>query len=352
MAEVFWDYPMDDGYIASTDETTTQEFNFSLDYKDEPCNTSVWRRNENKNDGYPFITDFTYSGEYTGCVVIDTLENLIKFSNGEFGRGTSSEYLNVVLVNDLDFNDLKEFDNPYNWAGCTGTWYVNFDGQGHKIDNIYYMGSANWGFFDDVYGSSIIKNLKLTNLYVTGSNIGGIARVARGTTIENCDVSGQISGVTGSGTGGIVGGASTVTVSHCSFSGTIQNTGGGYTSGILPQDGGLVCYSSIVIANMSGRNYVFGFAGDRQTLINCEFRGSLSGPGGAVSSLAGKSSSSTNCIAAITSLTGSWYNHGSLYNCYFDSTLATAGGFSLPGTGATTEELHSLSWLREHNFPI
>lgn len=286
-------------------------------------------------------------------IQIGTIQDLVSFANGDYGRGTSGAYLDVVLTADLDFNDLKEYDNPYNWAGCTGTWYVNFNGQGHKVDNIYYMGSGNWGFFDDVQSGSTIKNLKLTNLYVTGSHIGGVARYTRGVTIENCHVSGQIVGITGSGISGIVGAAaSVVKVSSCSFAGTLQNTGGGYASGVLSQDGNLQCYSTIVIADIIASNYIFGISADSQLLVNCEFRGSLSGPSGRVSSLAGSRSSSTNCIAAIYSLSGSWYSHGNLYNCYFDSTLAAAAGFSLPGTGATTEELKSATWLREHNFAI
>ena len=100
-------------------------------------------------------------------IEINTIQDLIAFSNGDYGRGTSSEYLDVVLTADLDFADLTEYDSPYNWSGCTGTWYVNFNGQGHKIDNIYYMGTAAWGFFNTLYGS--VKNLKLTNMYVTSA---------------------------------------------------------------------------------------------------------------------------------------------------------------------------------------
>jgi hypothetical protein len=286
-------------------------------------------------------------------VTISSIQDLVAFSNGDYGRGTSSAYLDVVLTADLDFNDLKEYDTPYNWAGCTGTWYINFDGQGHKIDNIFYSGNGKWGFFDDVYGGSTIKNLKLTNLYVTGSHIGCVARYTRGVTIENCSVSGQVISVTSSALGGICGGANgTLIVRGCSFSGVIQNTGGGVTAGVLPQDGRLQCFGTLIVADITGRDWMGGFSLDNQMLVDCEFRGTLQGPSGKVTSLAGSNSDSTNCIAAIKSFSGNWYSHGNLYNCYFDSTLAAAGGFSLPGTGATTAELQSTQWLREHNFAI
>ena len=286
-------------------------------------------------------------------VSIGTIQELVAFSNGDYGRGASGSPISVVLTADLDFDDLNEHDAPYNWAGCTGTWYINFDGQGHKVDNIYYSGTNNWGFFDDVQSGSAIKNLKLTNLYVTGSHIGCVARYTRGVTIENCSVSGQAISITGSALGGICGGANaTLIVRGCSFSGVIQNTGGGYTAGVLPQDGRLQCFGTLIVADIIGQDWMGGFSVDGQTLVDCEYRGTLQGPSGKVTSLAGAYSSSTNCIAAIKSFSGSWYSHGNLYNCYFDSTLAAAGGFSLPGTGATTEELQSIQWLREHNFAI
>ena len=115
-------------------------------------------------------------------VVINSIPDLLAFASGQYGYGSSSDRLDVELTADLDFADLTEYDIAYNWIGCKGDWYINFDGQGHTIDNINYVGMGNWGFFDVLHSTSEVKNLNLTNMYVIGNGVGGIAQYCVSTT--------------------------------------------------------------------------------------------------------------------------------------------------------------------------
>lgn len=289
-------------------------------------------------------------------VTISTLQDLIDFGNGVYGYGSSSSFLSVELTADLDFADLTANDVTYDWAGCVGTYYVHFDGKGHTIKNIYHVGTGNWGFIDVLNGS--IKDLNLTDLYVVGARVGGITSYLNGSTISNCKVSGQIEGIANTRIGGIAGdGGSTVTFRSCSFFGKIIHRGSGNIAnigGIIGRDGACSLYNCMVVADLEGNNYTMGLAGDNNTLINCEFRGSLKAANGRAAALMGTGGTCINGIAAVTSVVGAWYGSTGRSNTYMDSTLATAGGFNIQGGfgAATTEELKNNRWLFEHNFAV
>lgn len=290
-------------------------------------------------------------------VTISTIQELVAFSNGDYGRGTSSAYLDVVLTADIDFNDLNEYDTPYNWAGCTGTWYVNFDGQGHKVDNIYYAGSAAWGFFGTLYGS--VRNLKLTNVFVTvtGSNssAAGCVLYLYG-NIDNVHISGQIEcfntnmsndacGLFSRGYG--------ATVMACSVAGIIK---GGVVCGI-GRDGlsGSVNYVYNCMINaevVATVDYAMPLGGSYGVFANCEFKGNVKSNGRIM--VGSYDSPLYNCILIFGSGSGTrWESRATYNNVYYDSTLAAEGGFTPPSiTGAPTTDLQSAQWLREHYFAI
>lgn len=289
-------------------------------------------------------------------IEINTIQDLIAFSNGDYGYGTAQEYLDVILTADLDFNDLKEYDAAYNWNGCTDVWYINFDGQGHKIDNIYYAGAAHWGFFYEMNGGSI-KNLKLTNIYITTTaSCGIITNRSGGTNFENIHMSGDITAngycacfAASNGTN-----SSDITITNCSFAGSIKSTTS-YCSLIVSEG-----YNRSAIVNnyavngniSSSRNLYLWGSNANVTIFNSYFIGVAS----------------TNSTLYIGSDNGAEYNAyfvlkagsktsasacGTVQNCYYDSTVAIAASISVSGfTPATTEELQDTEWLHNHNFAI
>jgi hypothetical protein len=292
-------------------------------------------------------------------VTISTIQDLVSFSNGDYGRGTSSAYLDVVLTADLDFADLNEYENPYNWAGCTGTWYVNFDGQGHKIDNIYYAGSGTWALFGAFYGS--IKNLKLTNVFVTAQgNIAAFVLTGYdGLRIENCAFSGHLESLGGEAAGYVNypdgNNAGPRYIINCSYSGVLKTNGsnksanpwfgngyrGGYVIGCL-----FVGDSISVALNAS----CFGCCA---SIINCEFRGTVQAGNG----LYYRSYQGIlyNCIAIVGqgSRCSRYDGSGSSTNSYYDSDKASEAGLTGIGlTPATTAELQDAQWLHDHGFAI
>ncbi len=285
-------------------------------------------------------------------IEIDTIEKLVKFGNGEYGRGTSSEYLDVVLTADLDFADLKEHDNPYNWAGCTGTWYINFDGQGHKIDNIYYSGNSTWALFDTVSGS--IKNLKLTNVFVTAySDIAAFVRNGRNCVIENCAFSGFLETLAGEAVGYINYSDGANIIRSCSYSGVLKSDNGNKSS--KPWIGWTgntysTVWNSIFVGDVISTGNCSCF-GANARIVNCEFRGTLQAGG----SLYYRSyqGSISNCIAIV--VTGSrcsrYDGSGSAYNSYYDSDKASEAGLTgIALIPATTEEIQNGQWLHDHGF--
>jgi hypothetical protein len=283
-------------------------------------------------------------------VSISTIQELVAFGNGDYGRGTSSAYLDVELTADLDFNDLKEYDVAYNWPGCTGTWYVDFDGKGHTIDNIYYMGAAQWGFFGTVYGS--VKNLYLPNMYVTstGGPVSGLIADSRGATVRNCHVSGQLESTASGVSGMVINDYSTAVVRESSFSGVIRSTNAGWVSGLIVGSYANQCYNCLVIADIKG-GYAFPWGNSKTTCMNCEFRGVLNGISGSGWAYNWESSVYKSIMVA-ESGSSNFSNSVVPVNSYFDSDVASAAGIVCTGTGAATAELHSAQWLWEHNFAV
>lgn len=303
-------------------------------------------------------------------VTISTIQDLIALSNGDYGRGSSGNLVEAVLTADLDFADLTEYDMPYVWSGCTGDWYVNFDGQGHTIDNIYYAGSIDrWGFFNVLRSGSIVKNLNLPNMYVAAQcsnadgGVGGIASIGEGCTIQNCHVSGQIENTRTGGdfntsnncVAGIVDRpGNNSTVINCSFSGTLKIAStSGHVHGIAGHgyNGGCSVINCLCVADFAYlANSAAGIGikcyGNGATL-NSEFRGTNA-------AIVFGFGNTINCIGIVNSAGQALSAPDTVINSYIDSTKAAAAGLTIPSNcgSATTAELQSINWLRAHNFPI
>lgn len=302
-------------------------------------------------------------------VMINSIQDLLAFASGQYGYGSSSDYLNVELGADLDF---AEYDDTYNFGGCYGDWYLNFDGKGHKIDNIQYTGSSPWGFIHNGSGHvNEIKNLYLTNMYVvSGDNVGGVYMCAQAgsyqTNIRNCHVSGQIEsyGSSTDAAGICYDRYKAVSISYCSFSGVLKNIGGTLFS-ILSNCSNRTtrtvsqCMGNCDMITASG--YPIGISGWPSTAINSEYRGNMkvsSGASNLFPFVHGARGGAINCICIIKSdSTGGFHNDAtgqSVYNnCYIDSDELSAAGISIgPFTGATTSQLKDVTWLKSKGFAL
>lgn len=221
----------------------------------------------------------------------------------EAGNGTETEPYIIATAAQLDevrdfpsacFElskdiDLSSYLNP-NSSGWRPIEYFTgkFDGKKHTIKGLWISLSSisNVGLFANIQGSSDDKIASVSNLFVNiskkgitgGSRVGGICGNLSYGIIENCMVTGDISG--GEYVGGVVGGSNGYSsiISQCASSGNIIATNR-YVGGIL---GGYSeswsienCYS---IANVKAEgSYNSGAYGIGGYAKNCYFAGTISG---------------------------------------------------------------------------
>ena len=183
-------------------------------------------------------TDWQAGGEYTYTVSLAAAKDLgyTIESNGSYTVYNADGLLNVAeLVNGgktdinitLDKNiDLTgkgwtpigtSFDNSY-----TGT----FDGGGHTITGLAVTTNDQFvGLFGYIGNAGTVKNVVMEGVLITSNNgssqAGGVAGFSRG-TIENCSVSGSVSGTVY--VGGVVGAQWGGSITGCSSSATVKGT--------------------------------------------------------------------------------------------------------------------------------
>ena len=181
-------------------------------------------------------TDWQAGGEYTYTVSLAAAKDLgyTIESNGSYTVTSADGLMNVAkLVNGgktdinitLDKNiDLTgkdwtpigtSFDNSY-----TGT----FDGGGHTITGLTITTKDQFvGLFGYLNRAGTVKNVVMEGIQITSNhmfgNTGGVAGFSWG-TIENCSVSGSVSGT--KCVGGVVGAQKAGSITGCSSSATVK----------------------------------------------------------------------------------------------------------------------------------
>jgi hypothetical protein len=202
---------------------------------------------------------------------------------------------NHTLMNDLDSttagygelasptaNQGKGWDSigPFipmcAFGGFTGT----FDGQGHKIRDLFINRPDEdfVGLFGYAYG--VIKDIGVVNATVTGrgtySYSGGVGALvaANAGLVSNCYSTGNVSGR--SSVGGLVGGNSGL-VSNCYSTGNVS--GDSCVGGLVGENGALcIVTSSYSTASVSGSAEVGGLVGSNAgTVSNSSCTGRVTG---------------------------------------------------------------------------
>ena len=163
--------------------------------------------------------DLGYTIESNGSYTVtsaDGLMNIAKLVNG----GKSD--INITLDTDIDLTGKDwtpigtDFHNSY-----TGT----FDGGGHTITGLTFTTNDKYaGLFGWLNKAGTVKNVVMEGVQITsnqiyGGSIGGVAGYSWG-TIENCSVSGSVSGTVY--VGGVVGAQIDGSITGCSSSATVK----------------------------------------------------------------------------------------------------------------------------------
>ena len=184
-------------------------------------------------------TDWQAGGEYTYTVSLAAAKDLgyTIESNGSYTVYNADGLLNVAeLVNggktDINITLDKNIDlTGKDWTPI-GTDYDNsykgtFDGGGHTITgltfttNDEYVGLFGWLNRAGTVKNVVMEGVQITSNQIYGGSIGGVVGYGWG-TIENCSVSGSVSGTVY--VGGVVGVQIGGSITGCSSSATVKGT--------------------------------------------------------------------------------------------------------------------------------
>ena len=264
-------------------------------------------------------TDWQAGGEYTYTVSLAAAKDLgyTIESNGSYTVTSADGLMNIAeLVNGgkSDINITLDTDidlTGKNWTpigtGTRNLYSGTFDGGGHTITGLTFTTNDEYvGLFGCLDRTGTVKNVVMEGIQITNdsesSDVGGVVGFSLG-TIENCSVSGSVSGTVI--VGGVVGAQWGGSITGCSSSATVKgtlNVGGvaGQTTGnatltacyatgnvIIEIDspknlsgGGLVgfnggngvraCYATGNVTSTgssTGNVHIFGLLGDNYTTV-------------------------------------------------------------------------------------
>ena len=319
----------------------------------------------NKDKGY---TD-DGQGNYT-VTSAEGLKNIAKLVNEEWKLG-----INITLTADIDLKGIdwtpigKDDNKAY-----TGT----FDGNGKTITGLTVTGSDQYaGLFGYIGSGGTVKNVVLEGVQIESDNdmsdVGGVAGQSYG-NIENCSVSGSVSGSGMNGfAGGVVGYQSGGFLTGCSSSATVNagNIAGG-VAGSTDRGATLTaCYATgdVTLESInSGSSFAGGVVGDntnRSTVIACYAWGSVTGSGIGTIYVGGVTGNNnlgtlTACYHAKGDVTGASGSTGGVVGrnykdnygssivtaCYWNGTVTGDNGIGndMVGNGKATKVEGSTTW--------
>ena len=310
----------------------------------------------NKDKGY---TD-DGQGNYT-VTSAEGLKNIAKLVND------GNTDIDITLTSDIDLSGIDwtpiGIDDNHQYTGT-------FNGGGHTITGLTVTGSDQYaGLFGRIGSGGKVMNVKLEGVQIESDNgmsdVGGVAGYSRG-TLENCSVSGSVSGSGMNGiAGGVVGYQTGGSITGCSSSATVNagNVAGG-VAGCTYSATLTACYATgdVTLESInSGGNFVGGVVGDntnRSTVIACYAWGSVTGSGSGTIYVGGVTGSNdlgtlTACYHAKGTVNGPAGTTGGVVGrnykdnsgssivtaCYWNGTVADDNGIGndMVGNGGTTQ---------------
>ena len=280
--------------------------------------------------------DLGYTIESNGSYTVtsaDGLMNIAKLVNG----GKSD--INITLDTDIDLTGKDwtpigtDYDNSYK-----GT----FDGGGHTITGLTFTtNDQEAGLFGWLGKAGTVKNVVMEGVQITsnqiyGGSIGGVAGYSWG-TIENCSVSGSVSGTVY--VGGVVGAQIGGSITGCSSSATVKGTVdvGGVAGQTNSSATLTACYATGNVTieinpkkNIAGGSLVGMNAGS--SLLACYATGNVTSTG-----------SSTGYMH-IGGFLGN--NYTTVTACYWKNNHEQGIGYNRESTGATKVDGSVVTWQK------
>ena len=280
--------------------------------------------------------DLGYTIESNGSYTVtsaDGLMNIAKLVNG----GKSD--INITLDTDIDLTGKDwtpigtDYDNSYK-----GT----FDGGGHTITGLTFTTNDEYaGLFGWLNRAGTVKNVVMEGVQITsnqiyGGSIGGVVGYSWG-TIENCSVSGSVSGTVY--VGGVVGVQIGGSITGCSSSATVKGTVdvGGVAGQTNSSATLTACYATGNVTieinpakNIAGGSLVGMNAGS--SLLACYATGNVTSTG-----------SSTGYVH-IGGFLGN--NYTTVTACYWKNNHEQGIGYNRESTGATKVDGSVVTWQK------
>ena len=263
----------------------------------------------------------------------DGLMNVAELVNG------GKTDINITLDKNIDLTGKgwtpigTDYDNSY-----TGT----FDGGGHTITGLTFTTNDEYaGLFGWLNRAGTVKNVVMEGVQITsnqiyGGSIGGVVGYGWG-TIENCSVSGSVSGTVY--VGGVVGVQIGGSITGCSSSATVKGTVdvGGVAGQTNSSATLTACYATgnVIIEmdpkkNIAGGSLVGMNAGS--SLLACYATGNVTSTG-----------SSTGNVH-IGGLFGDSYT--TVTACYWKNNHEQGIGYNRESTGATKVDGSVVTWQK------
>ena len=296
--------------------------------------------------------DWQAGGEYTYTVSLAAARGYTIESNGSYTVYNADGLLNVAeLVNggktDINITLTADIDlTGKDWTPI-GTDYDNsykgtFDGGGHTITGLTFTTNDEFaGLFGWLNRAGTVKNVVMEGVQITsnqiyGGSIGGVVGSGWG-TIENCSVSGSVSGTVY--VGGVVGVQIGGSITGCSSSATVKGTVdvGGVAGQTNSSATLTACYATgnvtIEIApkkNIAGGGLVGMNAGS--SLLACYATGNVTSTG-----------SSTGYVH-IGGFLGN--NYTTVTACYWKNNHEQGIGYNKKSTGATKVDGTDVTWQK------
>ena len=184
--------------------------------------------------------DLGYTIESNGSYTVTSADGLMNVA--ELVNGGKTD-INITLDKNIDLTGKgwtpigTSFDNSYK-----GT----FDGGGHTITGLAVTTNDQFvGLFGYLNRAGTVKNVVMEGIQITSNHMfgctGGVVGYSWG-TIENCSVSGSVSGT--DCVGGVVGSQKAGSIIGCSSSATVKGTH--YVGGVAGEKWGtmIACYAT------------------------------------------------------------------------------------------------------------
>ena len=277
--------------------------------------------------------DLGYTIESDGSYTVTSADGLMNVA--ELVNGGKTD-INITLDKNIDLTGKDwtpigtSFDNSY-----TGT----FDGGGHTITGLTITTKDQFvGLFGYLNRAGTVKNVVMEGIQITSNhmfgNTGGVAGFSWG-TIENCSVSGSVSGT--KCVGGVVGAQKAGSITGCSSSATVKGTVD--VGGVAGEKWGSMtaCYATGNVTleidspkNLSGGGLV-GFNGGSSVLA-CYATGNVTSTG-----------SSTGNVH-IGGFLGD--NYTTVTACYWKNNHEQGIGYNKKSTGATKVDGTDVTWQK------